>query len=242
MFSFRRFIIKRITPIIWSKSTKRKINAIKDFSVIEKDSGCQLLQCVLLINDPFLKAELFQHVVEEFFHADLFEDLAISYSDKFLITEIRPREYLVTANSHFEEVIEAYAYAHVGEYDVNKDFEIYGHANFDKKIRNTFLRVAADEGRHVFSTDDLLFLMLNKNKLKYRWIILKSFFKIRFNKFSSMMIAIGDFNLTIILSIFYFLFGLLVFIDSKKRFLLSSSLQLEILKEQIDELKGIKRA
>lgn len=233
----RRFIIRTLTPLVWRFSNKQKANAIMEFSAIEKDSGCQLLQCTLLIEDPKIKAGLFQHVLEEFFHAELFEDLAYSYSDKYFVSTIKPREYLVTTNSKSDEVVEAYAYAHIGELDVNQDFSIYGKGRFEKKIKNTFLRVAADEERHVDSTDDLLIKLINADKTKYNLLVWKSSLKIKYKKFVSMMMFIGELNLSIILSIFYFVFGVFLFKEAKSRFSVSSEDQLQMFKEQIAELK-----
>lgn len=243
MFTFiRHQFIKFITPIVWKLFPSQKISALQDFSLIEKDSGCQLYWCMSLIKDPQIKADLFQHVLEEFCHADLFEDLGKQYSDNYLNTPITSREYSVKPTSTEKEILDFYSYAHVGESEVNNDFLVLGKANVDKKIRNTFTRIGADEDRHVVGTDDILLQLCNGNKSQHNFLILKSKVIRFYKQLTTYSRNFGQYPLGVLLTVVYFVFGPFVFLLVRKRFEMNFYDQLQIFKEQLNEQElGVKR-
>ncbi|MFA6237004.1 MAG: ferritin-like domain-containing protein [Bacteriovorax sp.] len=232
-----QLLIKKLTPLIWKIFPARKAQAISRFSMIEKDSAVQLLECMKFVGDNKIKADLFQHVLEEFHHADLFEELAKNYSDKHLNLSINSRENIINENSTHEDFLKFYAYVHVGESDVNEDFEVYANAIDDTSIRRTFLKVAADENRHEVGTDQILFELCNNDKIKTNRLILISRLKRSYKMYTIAMKNIGQIVFNFYMSIIYFCGGLFMVRSSRKQFLWTKSDHLDFLKNQIADLK-----
>lgn len=231
-----KLIIRFITPLVWRFSENRKIASLQTFAMVEKDSAGQLLQCALKVNHPAIKAALFQHVLEEFKHADIFNNLANTYSEQFLLEKIPPRVHLASRSSSDLEIIEAYAYSHIGECEVNKDFIHYSKGKFDINIKRAFGKIAADENRHAHSTEDILIqLMSNNNNRKL--ILLKSYWKYKFEKYKTFMHKLSNTNLSLILMSIYFLLGPFIKRNLVKRLELNPDDQIHILKKQIESLK-----
>jgi hypothetical protein len=242
MFAFiRHNVIRFITPIIWSTFPNQKASALQRFSVVEKDSGLQLYRCIDLIDDPKIKAELFQHVLEEFNHSDLFEELSKSYSNSYLYTPVLPKEYIFKSNASRKEILEFYAYAHVGEEEVNKDFYFFAKSNFDKRIRNVFNRIAGDEARHTVGTDDILIKLCKVQKINHSFLVLKSKTIRLYKQFATYSQSFGHIPLTFFLTLIYFILGPLIFIFIRKRFTLDNQQQFRIFKEQLKEQELVVR-
>lgn len=235
----RHAVIKTVAPVVWKLSTRRKILALQQFSLIEKDSANQLFQCIKRIDDPQIKADLFQHVLEEFCHADLFDGLVKNYSESYLNEPVIPRENFLSKNAKKDEVIGFYSYAHVGESDVNEDFLIYGRAGFDNNIRKIFNRVGADENRHENDTGDILLKLCQGNKWLYRKYVLQSRTKRLWKQLESQLKNIGQLNLTLFLAVTYFLFGPFIYRSFKKRIVANPDEQLQILKTQLDDMNRL---
>jgi hypothetical protein len=234
----RKFIIKNFTSRIWNKSPKRKIEALQEFSTIEKDSGCQILWALELIKDPKLKSQIFQHVLEEFFHADLFEGISNFYSPVYIPKKVLTREILVDKSSSEYDVWKFFAYAHVGEEGVNSDFSHYANTkNIEKKISSIFLRVSEDENNHIYGTRDILLELVKKNKVVFYWLIIKSTFKRNLKQFESYTSYLGSFLLKLVLMTVYYFLGFFVFKFIRTRFEeLTSDEIVALIKEQQIEL------
>lgn len=208
---FRKLIIRFVTPYIWKLSPARKAKALSEFSAIEKDSGNQILYTLQFVRDAELKAHIFQHVLEEYFHADLFKSLSKQYSENRMIAEVFTKESWLSNDSTPEEVADFFSYAHVGEDSVNRDFGYYvGVKGLDPKISAIFKKVSEDEGTHILGTSDILLKMVNRDVFKFRWLIIKSHLK-RFRKqtaktFNDFMMVL----LTLCIGLVYFLIGGLV--------------------------------
>ncbi len=205
--------------------------ALQEFSSIEKDSGCQLLWSLELTRDPKDRAFIFQHVLEEFFHAEIFEDISQFYATGYLTKTVAAREILVDRKSTQEQVWDFFSYAHVGEEGVNRDFSYYAKANLDKKIAAVFSRVSIDEGNHIHGTKDILASMTKDKKFLFEWLILKSTVKRKIKQMEASTRFIGDALLSLMLGIVYFVFGFFVHKTLKSRFLDMNK------KEVIDLLK-----
>lgn len=231
------FLIRTLTPIIWKIFPSRKIQAITRFSLIEKDSAVQLLECLKFINDPKIQADLFQHVLEEFHHADLFEDLAHSYSENNLNLSINSRENIINPDLEYEDFLKFYAYVHIGESDVNEDFEIYANSIKDSNFRKVFLKVASDEGRHEVGTDQILLKLCGQDKAKTQRLIFYSKIKREYKLYTVAMKNIGQVVFNFYMAIIYFTLGLFVTKSARSQFLWNKNDHLVYLKEQISELK-----
>lgn len=235
--NFQRFIITYITPVIWKYFPNRKIRTIQKFSYTEKDSGCRLMQYLILIKDPEIKKELFQHVLEEFHHADLFANLATQMSSMYSNVEIPPRSFQITADSPFKDLVSAYAYASVGESEINKDFSAYNNKRFDKKIRAVFARVASDESRHSDNTDEIFLKLCSTINAKPNSVYFWARLKRRYELYSVFMKQIGEIQLSLVLRLLYYVIGSVIYTSLQNRLVLSIDAQLVILKNQIAELE-----
>jgi hypothetical protein len=229
----RKLTILYITPLIWKYFPARKAQALQEFSSIEKDSGCQLLWALELIPDPKYKAYIFQHVIEEFYHAEIFEDLSNVYTDNYLVHRLLPREMLVNKKSTVPELYEFFSYAHVGEKGVNKDFSYYLDAPIDQKISAVFNRVVKDENNHVYDTDDILKEMTSKKKFYYEYLVLKSTVIRKLNEMKKTPQWLAEILLNIVLGGVFYTFGFLAHLTVRKRFNeLSEAEILDYIKEQ----------
>ena len=204
---------------MWKFFPKRKVKALQEFSTIEKDSGCQLLWSLELTRDPKDRAFIFQHVLEEFFHAEVFEDISQFYATSYLPKIVSAREILVDKKSTPEQVWDFFSYAHVGEEGVNRDFTYYAKANLDKKIAAVFLRVSIDEANHIHGTKEILESMTKDRRFFSDWLILKSTVKRKIKQIQSSTRFIGDGVLSLILLSIYFIFGYFVHKILRTRFL-----------------------
>lgn len=216
----RKIIIKYFTPFIWRHRPERKANTLLEFATIEKDSGNQILWALELIPDSAIKALIFQHVLEEYFHADLFEGLSELYSENFLVKEVKEREILVDKHSTEKSIIEFFAYAHVGEDGVNRDFSHYATVKgIDSKISSIFRKVSEDENNHIGGTSDILLSLVKKNKLTYRWYVAKSKVKRNVKHLQRYTSHLGSALLIFSLALIYFMFGFLTYKKIKQRFI-----------------------
>ena len=228
----RQLIIRFITPLIWRASEKRKINALQEFSFLEKDSSFQLLGIIGLLESPKNKAIIFQSVLEEFFHADIFADIASLLSDEPLSVKLPLREELLPDNAGVKEVRDLIAYVHVGERDINSDFDLYAKASLDRRIQNIFRRASADEGKHVDSTEKMLLGLSGGHVWLYRWTMLKADGRRLYKQFTTYSKSFGVLPLTLILTFLYFLFGITFSVFARRRLRLSREAQLKIIQDQ----------
>ena len=234
---FRKLVIYFITPVVWKLFPNRKAEALQEFSTIEKDSGCQLLWALELIPDPKYKAYIFQHVIEEFFHAEIFEDLSNSYTNNYLNHKLLPREMLVNKKSTISELYDFFSYAHVGEKGVNRDFSYYLNAGVDPKISAVFNRVVKDENNHVYDTDDILKEMTAGKFLYYEFLVYKNTIKRKINEFKKAPQWLAELILNLILTCVYYSFGFIAHATAKKRFNeLSEKEILSYIQEQSSEV------
>jgi hypothetical protein len=229
----RHLIIRWITPLVWNLFPKQKLATLMQFSLVEKDSGCQLLQCANLIDDPELKAYLFQHVLEEFFHAEIFEELCKKMSPTHLYLKILPRTELVPAKASADDVLSFFAYVHVGEQAVNRDFVVFSRANFETEVKATFRRAGMDEAHHEQDTHDILERMLGDKGKNFRK---KTFFaaaKRSWRAFAEDMKAIGNLPMTFLLTVTYFIFGAFGATGARRRLRMPEEEQLRLFQIQV---------
>lgn len=235
---FRRLLIRFFTPLAWRLSPGRKCGALQEFSTIEKDSGCQLLSAIDRVHDPKIQATLFQHVLEEFHHADLFERACQAYATAPLETPVITRDALLDPEPGPNDLLDFVSYVHVGESAVNGDFGAYAKAPIDARIRGVFAAVRTDEEGHEESSFDLLSALAQGSKTRLRWALLKSRAKRSWRSYVLMMRGVGELPLTVLLSALYFLAGPLVAGALRRRLDISKEEHLKILRLQLDAFKA----
>lgn len=236
--SFQVLIIKFVTPYIWKYFPERKLNSLRYFSTVEKDSACRFMQYVPLMEDPKLKNEVFQHALEEFHHASMFEELVKKINNSYINIEIAPRKFIITEKSTKEELLNAYAYAHVGEDSINKDFWAYNNQKFDPLVRKTFAKISIDEKRHAGSSDHVLMGLCQSERSLYSRVILKAKFKRWYEQYSVTMKSVGEIQLNLMLKLVYFFVGPIALMSLRNRLDLSTEAQLAVFKEQIEDMEN----
>lgn len=201
--------------------------------MIEKDSGCQLLGAMDRVHDARVKAQLFQHVLEEFHHADLFERACAAYSNAPLEIPVITRQALVEGDGP-QAVVDFVSYVHVGESAVNADFEAYAKSSVDPRIQGVFKAVRMDEANHEEDSMELLESIAGGKGSRLRWSLLKSRAKRGWRSYVLVMRGIGEIPLAVLLSILYFVAGPFVFKTLQRRLELAREEQLKILLVQLE--------
>lgn len=229
----RRLLIRFVTPLAWRLSERRMIAALQEFSLIEKDSGCQLLNAMDHICDPQVKAGLFQHVLEEFHHADLFAGTCLELARAPLETPVITRDSLIDPAAGEETVVDFVSYVHVGESAVNADFEAYSEMPVDARIRAVFRAVRADEANHEVDSRALLGSLLGGDNARLRRALRQAGRKRMWRSYVLSMRALGELPLALILGALYFLAGPFVTRVLRRRLGLSRSEQLPIALAQL---------
>ncbi len=233
----RHLVIRFVTPLIWRLFPGRKLRAIQRFSVTEKDSGCQLLYCISLTDDPELRTYLFQHVIEELFHAEIFEELCRDESDKHLYIELLPRIGLLPEHPGPAEIADFFAYVHVGEQAVNRDFLVYSRSRFDPALKAVFRRAGLDEGHHEVDTQ-VIFERLAGGKRAYQVRLARARILRSWRLFAEAMKSVGVVPMTAMLSLIYFLLAPLAVPGARRRLELPEEEQLRLFREQVAEFEA----
>ena len=233
----RHWFIRTLTAPIWRRFPARKLRALQEFALVEKDSGNQLLECIPLVSDPKLKAHLFQHVLEEIYHGEIFDGVCKELSSKPLPLPMKPLEDLISGTPNPETLVRTLAYVHVGERAVNRDFLQFANSISEPSLRRVFLRAGGDEGKHEGDTGDILFELSGSNKLNYFWNMLRAQCKRSWALYTSAMRRFGELWLAILLTFVYFLFGALAAGAIRNRFKPDQADQKEALRLQVAEFE-----
>lgn len=237
MFIFRRAIIKFITPLAWRFSNERQCRALLEFSIVEKDSASQLIDAMKFVDDPGARSEIFQHVLEEYHHADLFEDACEKLSTSRLISPVLTRDRLVGPEKSDFDRLDFLTYVYVGEKNVNRDFSTYAKVSRDELVANVFKKVQADEAGHEAHTFNMLSQLASRHKSVLHWRLLKAGWKLRYRSYVGSMRGFGEAFLTFWLAVIYFALGWVIAPACRGRLALDESKQFEIFSRAEDHLK-----
>jgi hypothetical protein len=229
----RHIVIKYATPLVWKAFEARKLAALQDFSDTELDSGWQSIYTFSKISDPKTKAELLMHALDEFYHADLFNNLLHSYASSPLHRPIFSRKTILDEDVSKASILDFLAQVFVGEHEINRDFKIYSEANIDPSIRTLFQNIKRDEEGHEEVSWDLMLRYADGNVLKLRCLLLYNRLKLAFARYEKFSQLIGDKMLSVLLSGIYFLGGALFSVSIRSRLKLDRAAQLEIFREQM---------
>lgn len=230
----RGLLIRWVTPVVWRLSPERKARALQEFSLIEKDSGCQLLAAISHVDDPRVKAQLFQHVLEEFHHADLFDRAAKSCADGPLEVPVITRDELIDPKAGPDGLLDFVSYVHAGESAVNADFAHYAAYAPDRLLRGVFTAVRADEAGHEAGTSELLLAVAGGDGHKARRAVLFSRLKRAWRSYALSMRSVGELPLSVLLTALYFVSGPFVRGALRRRLALGRPEQLRLLREQLE--------
>lgn len=229
----RHLLIKLLTPLVWRVSEKRKLDALQEFSDTELDSGWQSLYTLEKIDDPKAKAELFQHSLEEFYHAEMFASLLQSYANAPRNRAAFAREAMLSDNADRAALLDFLAQVYVGEAEINRDFVVYANTNVDSPIRELFGRIKKDEEGHEEVSWDLMLRYADGKVWRLRWILLRKRLAHMWKRYVNATQAVGNLMLWTQLSLVYFLLGSFFFLTLRRRITLDRATQLDILRQQL---------
>lgn len=238
MFTLRRTIIKFITPLAWRLSKSRKCSALLEFSLIERDSASQLMDALKFVDDPRAKAGIFQHVLEEYHHADLFEKTCDELSTELMNVPVMTRHRLVSGEKANFDKLGFLTYVYVGEKNVNRDFSTYARISTDKIVSDTFLRVQADEANHEADTFDILKSLAGHRSGVLRWNLLKAEWLLWYRAYVGYMRRFGELFLTCWLAVVYFALGWVVAPACRTRLELHEAEQLKVFRRAQENLRS----
>lgn len=236
----RHLIIRYIKPLIWRIDSDRKSYFLQDFSLLELDSAWQSMNAIPKVNSKSLKASLFQHALEEFYHFELFRGLSKRYSSKPLLMPALKREHLLDFPYNSQNLTRFLTYLHVGEKEVNSDFGVYAEsASGDKAIKDAFLRIQQDEEKH---EDDTLAWLTNEyqiSKIKLNYWIIRHTLVNSLKTYEQVMKNIGQLPVNILLAFIYFIMGGFLRISVVSRFHFTQEQELDVFKKSLSETKKI---
>jgi len=231
----RHLLIRLLTPLIWQFSEKRKFAALQEFSDTELDSGWQSLYTLDRVSSPATKAELFQHSLEEFYHARMFADLLASYSNAPLNRVAFARECILRKDNSPDALLEFLAQVYVGESEINEDFLVYAEANLDLPIRELFQRIKKDEEGHEEVSWAMMLGYAGADAGRLRRLIFRKRLAHAWKRYVSFTQVLGNFMLSVQLTLVYFLIGAPFVALFRRRLVLSRQEQLEILRRQLEQ-------
>jgi hypothetical protein len=227
----RQFLARIVTPLVWRWSPRRQAEAMREYSLIEKDSGCQIMDALNLVREPKTRAQLFQQVLEEFHHSDLFEDVCHSLAQSPVGTPVITRDALVGMEPGPNAVLDLIAYVHIGEAAVDQDFRAYAKAPLNPEIAKAFARAGADEHNHVADSRRLLTPFSGGSARRETWAVAKARALRLWRTYLKTMSRIGEVPLSALLTVLYAAAGPLRG-ACRRRLEMGRDSQLEILREQ----------
>jgi rubrerythrin len=143
---WRRLAIRTALPLSWRLLPRRRGEILQRFSVTEADSAWHFLHAASQVDQPAIRARLFNNALEEVHHAALFAEAARQQAQApiHLPTEERVAIYDPQKGlQHF------YAFVYVGEKDVYDQFDAYAAAIEVASVKRIFSDLKEDEDGHM---------------------------------------------------------------------------------------------
>lgn len=131
--------------LFWS-NPKKKVRVLATFDSTEADSAWQLLHVLPKVKDPKARYEVFQHILEEMVHSELFRKEASFYAKGHVIAPSGERQALYAEDA---PIWKFFAYCIIGEKSALDRFSHVAKSLPDSPLRETFKRVLRDEAGHV---------------------------------------------------------------------------------------------
>jgi len=155
----RKLLIRTSLPLLWRTSSRRTAAGLQRFAVAEAESAWQLLNVLDSVDEPKLRARVFQHALEEFHHSSEFDRVARPYCEALPPRPLPERDPLYDPADGEEGLAKFMAYAHVGELEVFGQFDAYAAGIGPCDAREVFKSAKKDELGHVGLTRHLFVSM-----------------------------------------------------------------------------------
>lgn len=209
---WRRLAIRLALPISWRLSRRRRADVLQRFAVTEADSAWHFLHALSHVDQPGIRARLFNNALEEIHHATLFEQAAREEARAPIHLPIEERCAIFDPRKGLQHF---YAFVFVGEKDVYDQFDAYASAIAAGSVRRIFTQLKEDEGGHMQFAQRRLEAM----KLDYR-VVSREMRAIRRRRLVQSwgrgLRAVADTVTTFLLSALYFSLGGLSLASSRR--------------------------
>ena len=143
--ALEQFKVYLAIKLFWS-NPKKKAQVLATFHSTEADSAWQLLHILPKLNDPKARYEVFQHILEEMVHSELFRKEATVYAKSQIITPSEERQAIYSDDA---PIWKFFAYCIIGEKAALDRFSHVAKSLPDSTLRETFKKVLRDEAGHV---------------------------------------------------------------------------------------------
>jgi hypothetical protein len=145
-------VYSRLIARLWRSYPRLQAKAVRRFQSVEADGVWHLFQVLQQTTDPRERAKVFQHVLEEDSHAELFRDVFCSENSECFQPLQSPRSELTPGGF---EAWRAFVHVHVGEVSATRRFTALSRALPEGPLSSALKRIVRDEEGHIGLTEEL---------------------------------------------------------------------------------------
>jgi len=202
---WRSLAIRIALLVSWRLFHNRRADTLQRFAVTEADSAWHFLYALSHVDQPAIRARLFNNALEEMHHSGLFERAARDAAETLIHLPTAERTVIYDAQKGLQHF---YAFVYVGEKDVYDQFDAYARAIDTESVSAIFSNLKQDEAGHMqFAEQRLAALDLNRSTVLRqvrairRWRLLEAW--------GRGLRQASDLIMTLLLSAIYFSLGAL---------------------------------
>jgi hypothetical protein len=203
----RRCITRLSLPFVWRLNPDRKAAALGEFATTEMDSAWQSIWALRHTADPKLRAQLFQHALEEIDHSGQFDRVFRAHSRTPSSSAPFERKVLFDAAKGERAAIEFFAYECIGETDIRDEFQTYAAAAPDADVKAVFLSVERDELGHAAYTNHVLTGLVADDPRRRRRALWRARGRRLYEGWLRFGRKLGEIPTSVLLGVLYFAFG-----------------------------------
>lgn len=137
---------------IWKKNPKALCSAIRGFQAVEADGVWHLHQLFLRTNQLEEKARIFQHLLEEDSHAEIFaKEVGLLTGTPSGVENFKRHDLTLDGENNWRAI----AYLNVGEVDATRKFEVLARQLPESSLKTALEKICRDEAGHAHLTVEL---------------------------------------------------------------------------------------
>ena len=179
--NFIEFLYCGVITLLWRFFPTLQLQAVRRFQSIEADGVWHLHQILRRNRDPIDRAAVFQHLLEEESHADLFREVFQNDSNQIFQPILFARTSLplpLEKGTKDPALSDLFLYVHVGEESATRRFRSLCKTLPEGELSRALQRIVKDEEGHIGLTDRLarkLGVSTTKLRAMILWISIKRF-------------------------------------------------------------------
>lgn len=152
LFSPLEHLYAKVIAKVWSANRNLQNQAVRRFQSIEADGVWHLYQVLRMTKDPKSRARIFQHILEEDSHADLFCEVFQKDSSTAFQPQSFTREDLVSGSNEAGKFL---LHVHVGEVSATRRFKALKRFLPEGNLKAALSKIVQDEEGHIELTQRL---------------------------------------------------------------------------------------